>query len=1036
MMALSYAQTFLITDAIVYLETPAQLRDVRHAYGLIGAAAIIYTGTALLSTNYMYKAYRMNTMFRGAVASMIYGKALVADSNHNNMAAVTLMSTDVDRIALSLVQLTEIWAQIAQIAIGIWLLWRQLGATAVAPTLLAILCFAIQTQLSRKMGPSQAAWVKAVGRRVGVTSSILRSMKSVKLAGLATSMGELLQAERVHELKMALKFRWLMVITQAFSTMPTLLSPLLVFAAFSIEAKVRGTPPLSTAQAFTSLSILSLLTMPAMQLLMSFPQLVQASGCIKRIEKFLLAKGYDDERSSFGGERSPNASHEKGNQCASEKKSFNVSSNESSDLALSVSELVVAPSLDSPQTQQPVSFTVRKGAMTMISGPVGSGKSTMLKAVLGELSPKSGTIDISSSFVGFCSQSPWLPNDTIRQIIIGTAEFDREWYRYIVKTCCLEEDLAQMPQKDFTLIGSRGITLSGGQKHRCALARALYSRASVLVLDDFLSSVDRRTQRIIMHNLLSKDRGYVTKQECAVLFVTHITNYMHLADNLVILDSSGAQLYSGPANTWIESHEDLARSQDEEQPDITSSISSSEAFEGDSSKQVLKPVAEDDPETIKRQKGDLGVWKYYAMSIGLMAILFFTVCICINTFCTQFQKLWLQWNTGTSNPSLGKFLGIYAMLAVVGFIFQLGTLGQVLLKMGPQSAKALHQVLVKATIRAPMSFFETVDSSVLLNRFSQDMTLVDFALPISAFMVFSQLASCIMSIALISVGSNYMAASIPVAILALYWIQRFYLRTSRQLRLLDLETKTPLYQHFTETLEGISTIRAFAWQKPFYETALRKLDDSQRPLFILSCIQRWLSLVLGLLIAAMAVLLIALALCIPQASSGGALGVALNSILAFNMSLTMLISAWTNAETSLGSVARTQSFEHHTPTESEPSKPVTPPPSWPSGAIEIKNLSYTYADGTPALKNVSLSIRAGQKIAVVDSLSHGEQQLLALSRAVLRKRLLGNCILFLDEASSNLDAVAEGVVRRVVRDVFCGDTVNDLKELEQEQFLR
>jgi len=119
-------------------------------------------------------------------------------------------------LAMSLVQLTEIWAQFTQIAIGIWLLWRQLGATAVAPTLLAIICFGIQSQLSQRMGPSQAAWVKAVGRRIGVTSSILRSMKSVKLAGLATSMGELLQAERVYELKMALKFRWLMVITQAF----------------------------------------------------------------------------------------------------------------------------------------------------------------------------------------------------------------------------------------------------------------------------------------------------------------------------------------------------------------------------------------------------------------------------------------------------------------------------------------------------------------------------------------------------------------------------------------------------------------------------------------------------------------------------------------------------------------------------------------------------------------------------------------------------------------------------------------------------
>lgn len=145
--------------------------------------------------------------------------------------------------------------------------------------------------------------------------------------------------------------------------------------------------------------------MPAMQLLMSFPQLVQASGCIKRVEKFLLAKGYDDERSSFGSVRSSDVSHEeKGQHWPSEKKGFTASSIESTDLALSVSGLVVAPSPDSPQTQQPVSFTVRKGTMTMISGPVGSGKSTMLKAVLGELSPRSGTIDVASSYVGFCSQ--------------------------------------------------------------------------------------------------------------------------------------------------------------------------------------------------------------------------------------------------------------------------------------------------------------------------------------------------------------------------------------------------------------------------------------------------------------------------------------------------------------------------------------------------------------------------------------------------------------------------------------------------------
>jgi ATP-binding cassette subfamily C (CFTR/MRP) protein 1 len=206
----------------------------------------------------------------------------------------------------------------------------------------------------------------------------------------------------------------------------------------------------------------------------------------------------------------------------------------------------------------------------------------------------------------------------------------------------------------------------------------------------------------------------------------------------------------------------------------------------------------------------------------------------------------------------------------------------------------------------------------------------------------SELANCIMSIALISVGSSYMASAIPVAIFALYWIQRFYLRTSRQLRLLDLETKTPLYQHFTETLEGVATIRAFGWQENFDQTALRKLNDSQRPYFQLYCIQRWLSLVLGLLVAGLAVLLISLALTIPQKSSGGSLGVALTSILSFNMALTILISGWTDAETSLGSVARTESFEKYTPVEQDPIDPLEPGADWPAGSVEVSDLGFTY----------------------------------------------------------------------------------------------
>lgn len=199
-----------------------------------------------------------------------------------------------------------------------------------------------------------------------------------------------------------------------------------------------------------------------------------------------------------------------------------------------------------------------------------------------------------------------------------------------------------------------------------------------------------------------------------------------------------------------------------------------------------------------------------------------------------------------------------------------------------------------------------------------------------------------MTIALIAIGSSFMAATIPFTVFSLYWIQRFYLRTSRQIRLLDLEWKSPLYKHFTETIEGIATIRAFGWQKEFDETAIRHLDHSQKPYYVLFCIQQWLALVLDLLVAILATVLIALALRAPTQSSPGSLGVALTSVLLFNASSQALIKAWTEAETSLGSVARTKSFAEETPVEDDIDDAADPGPDWPQGNVEVTNLKVVY----------------------------------------------------------------------------------------------
>jgi ATP-binding cassette, subfamily C (CFTR/MRP), member 1 len=186
-----------------------------------------------------------------------------------------------------------------------------------------------------------------------------------------------------------------------------------------------------------------------------------------------------------------------------------------------------------------------------------------------------------------------------------------------------------------------------------------------------------------------------------------------------------------------------------------------------------------------------------------------------------------------------------------------------------------------------------------------------------------------------------MAVTIPASLFTLYLIQKFYLRTSKQLRLLDLEARSPLYQHFTETLEGLATIRAFQWQSYFNSTAMQHLDYSQRPYYLMYCIQRWLNLVLDLIIAGLAVILMALSLCTNGGTNGGSLGVALTSILAFNQTLQSLIESWTQAETSLGAIARTKTFEKHTPRETDGDS-LDPGPEWPLGSMKISKLAVNY----------------------------------------------------------------------------------------------
>lgn len=238
-----------------------------------------------------------------------------------------------------------------------------------------------------------------------------------------------------------------------------------------------------------------------------------------------------------------------------------------------------------------------------------------------------------------------------------------------------------------------------------------------------------------------------------------------------------------------------------------------------------------------------------------------------------------------------------------------------------------------------MSFFSTTDSGVTLNRFSQDLMLIDMELPLAALNTFATFILCVGQMALIAVAAPYATIAFPVVAISVYFIQKFYLRTSRQLRFLDLEAKSPLYTQFSEILEGLPTIRAFGWQEYVEKKAKALLDRSQRPFYLLFAIQRWLTLVLDLVVAAVATILIILVVTLRGKLSAGYVGVALLNVVLFSQSIKLLISFWTQLETHIGSVARVKSFTTDAITEDKEGEDRVPPPNWPSsGKIEFNNV--------------------------------------------------------------------------------------------------
>ncbi|KAG5781567.1 hypothetical protein H9Q73_004760 [Fusarium xylarioides] len=1079
---------------------------------------------------YWHMTYQFVTAVRGSLISLVYDKTLdLSITAFDESIAVTLMSADTENICLNFASIHEMWASPIECAVALYLLYRQLGMAFLAPMVVAIVSTTGILMIAKYIANAQKRWVRGIQTRIDVTASMLGSMKEVKMLGLTDVLNNMVQNLRVNELDLSKKFRKLMCWRVFFQNTMEAIAPLATFATYVVISQETGNP-LSTASAYTSLSLIYLLSSPMSTLIRTIPGMKASLACFDRMQGFLLSDSCKDHRLPLSVRDSTTQQESRNfgrRSFGQDRASIELldCSNEPSVAIGQPLMLVSDASFGWTKAEAPVlnniSFPVRKSHFTFVIGSVGSGKSTLMKALLGELQPSKGFVYTDAQRIAFVDQKPWIQNLTIRQNILGISTYHKDWYDKVVHACGLEQDIVEMPDKDATKAGSGGVSLSGGQNQRLALARAVYSKAGVFILDDVFSGQDASTEEHI-YRMLFLEAGLLRELGTTVVCVTNAIHRLAYADHVVALSEHGTVQHQG---TFEQLKNDT---------DYFSGLhlrqNGAAKGDGDSSKANDKSTSapqgpEEETESDNRALGELATYGYYFNTVPKWHVLLLVTLTLLFGAAHKMTELLLSFWTGHSvitQQSVNNFyLGLYAMLAGLAIIGIMGAPVHYLVIMVPLSSEVLHARLLRTVMNAPLSFFSRMDVGVTTNRFSRDMSVLDTELPFALIDLAIDTSVTIMSVILMCVFSGYFVATLPPLAFFCWLLQRFYLRTSRQIRILELQANSPLFTQFLDTLQGLSSVRSFGWVKQFKEQHFQFLDASQRPYYLLFSIQRWLAVVLDLAVAALATILMVLIVQLRHNFEPKFVAMALLNVTSFSQYLTQLIKNYTQLETSLGAVSCTKEFCATTDSENLPDEVVIPPESWPShGHVRIDKLTAAYtASGEPVLHDVSLDIAAGFKVGVVgrsgsgksslmacllrmlevdsnssikfdgvdittlprqtvrasvaivpqhpffmkkttvrdnlvprgeqpeerilavlnrlrikeavekvggldsilddERLSQGQRQLLCLARAILANKK----IIFLDEASSNVDAKSEQLIRQVVQEEFVGCTV-------------
>ncbi|XP_054168602.1 multidrug resistance-associated protein 1-like [Oppia nitens] len=961
---LTFISPQLMSILMSYIKNKTE--ETWHGY-LYAILLFINTMFQVLSLNYYFNRMMVIGMrIRTCLVAAIYRKSLrlsnTAKTESTTGEIVNLMAVDAQRFIEMTQFINLIWSAPLQIVLAVYFLWQELGISVLGG--LAVMAFMVPingylTKVSKKL---QIKQMKLKDERVKAMNEILSGIKVLKLYGWEQAFMDDILKIRNKELR---NLRTINYIGCALMSL-WMCAPFFVsFITFAIYVLMSPDNELTAQKAFVSLALFNILRFPLSMLPYLVTNIILTSVSVKRLNKFLNApelSGYVQR------EFNNNNAVEVNNGSFSWKKAIN----ESDDCQTILHRL---------------NIEIKKNSFVAIVGSVGSGKSSLLSALLGDMEIQDGSVNIcSSQKIAYVPQQAWIQNSSLKNNILFGNSFDEKRYKQVIDVCALKPDLDILPGGDETEIGEKGINLSGGQKQRVSVARACFTDSNLYLLDDPLSAVDSHVGKYIFEEVLDSKTGFL-KDKTRIL-VTNSLAFLPSTDKIIVL-KDGAVSETGTFNELIKFNghfADLikqysANSLNKEEKEVENQTKKTKSG-------TIKETNNEKAKLVEVERAETGRVKYSVYFRYFKAITWFW---CINVVvnyglmqaATAAQSVWLsEWSTNENNNVY--YLIIYGVLGVIQIFFV--SFGWYALTKGTiKAAKFLHLKMLEQIMHSPMSFFDTTPLGRILNRFSKDVDTCDLILAQTIRVCLTCGFATIATIVVISIEIPiFLAIILPIAII-FYIVQKFYITTSRQLKRLESITKSPIYAHFSETLTGVSTIRAYGVNKQFIKESDNRLDLNNRCFYPNVAANRWLSIRLEM-VANIIIFFSALFAVIYREKLGASeVGLIVSYALNTTQNLNWLVRCFSDLETNIVGVERILEYTD-LKTEAEWYIEDTAPQSgWPiDGNIDFDNYSTKYREGLDlVIKQISIKINSGERIGIVGRTGAGKSSLtLALFRLI------------------------------------------------------